>query len=115
MGDNEQDGKTLLRLITVFHRDAGEPWYLVTNTEDMEAKKVTRTYEKRWWTESMFRDLKNRKWGLGMDEVKLTTAERMATHIIDIYHAKESDFQKATQRVFRSAEMPSKINVLVLP
>ncbi len=30
----------------------------------------------------MFRDMKNRKWGLGMDEVKLTTVERTATHFI---------------------------------
>ena len=32
----------------------------------------------------------------------------------DINQAKESDFQKATQRVYRSKEMPSQIKVLVL-
>ncbi|HZU35982.1 MAG TPA: CocE/NonD family hydrolase [Gemmataceae bacterium] len=31
----------------------------------------------------------------------------------DIYHAKAGDFHKATQRVYRSAEMPSKLTVLV--
>lgn len=82
MGDNEEEKKTRLRLVTVFHRDADEPWYLVTNVEDTEARKITAIYEKRWWTETMFRDLKNRKWGLGMDEVKLTTVERTATHFI---------------------------------
>jgi hypothetical protein len=82
MGDNNEPDKTRFRLVTVFHRDADEPWYLITNIEDMEARKITATYEKRWWTETMFRDLKNRKWGLGMDEVKLTTAERTAAHFI---------------------------------
>ena len=82
MGDNKEKNKTRFRLISVFHRDADEPWYLVTNIEDREAKKITGIYEKRWWTETMFRDLKNRKWGLGMDEVKLTTVERTATHFI---------------------------------
>jgi putative CocE/NonD family hydrolase len=33
----------------------------------------------------------------------------------DIYHAKESDFRKATQRVYRSREMPSRVSVMVLP
>ena len=82
MGDNDEEKKTRFRLVTVFHRDADEPWYLVTNIEDTEAKKITAIYEKRWWTETMFRDLKNRKWGLGMDEVKLTTVQRTATHFI---------------------------------
>jgi len=84
MGDNKGENKTPFRLVTVFHRDADEPWYLVTNIEDSQAHKITGIYEKRWYTETMFRDLKNRKWGLGMDEVKLTTVERTATHLIII-------------------------------
>jgi len=82
MGDNKEKEKTPFRLVTVFHREADEPWYLITNVEDTEAKKTTAIYEQRWWTETMFRDLKNRKWGLGMDEVKLTTVQRTATHFI---------------------------------
>lgn len=82
MGDNKQEGKTRFRLVTVFHRDAEEPWYLITNIEDTEPREITRVYEKRWWTETMFRDLKSRKWGLGMDEVKLTTLARTANHFI---------------------------------
>jgi putative CocE/NonD family hydrolase len=31
----------------------------------------------------------------------------------DIYHAKSGDFRKATERVYRSREMPSKVTVLV--
>jgi hypothetical protein len=65
MGDNNTEGKTRLRLVTVYHRDADEPWYLITNIEDMKADKIARLYAKRWWTETMFRDLKSRKWGLG--------------------------------------------------
>ena len=84
MGDNKEEDKTRFRLITVFHRKAEEPWYLITNTEDMDAKRIVAAYQKRWWTETMFRDLKNRKWGLGIDEVRLTTAQRTATHFIII-------------------------------
>ena len=41
--------------------------------------------------------------------------DRNPQKFVDIYHAKESDYQKATQRIFRSAEMASRLNVLVLP
>ena len=41
--------------------------------------------------------------------------DRNPQKFTDIYHAKASDFQKATQRVFRSAQMPSRLNVLVMP
>ncbi|MBT4867725.1 MAG: CocE/NonD family hydrolase, partial [Planctomycetaceae bacterium] len=36
--------------------------------------------------------------------------DRNPQKFIDIYHAKPSDFQQATQRIFRSTAMPSKIN-----
>ena len=34
---------------------------------------------------------------------------------VDIYSAKESDFQKATQRVYHSPDMASRIGLLVVP
>jgi hypothetical protein len=41
--------------------------------------------------------------------------DRNPQQFTDIYAAQESDYQKATQRVFRGAEMASRIKVLVLP
>jgi putative CocE/NonD family hydrolase len=41
--------------------------------------------------------------------------DRNPQTFVDIYQAKESDFQKATQRVYRSREMPSHLSVLMLP
>jgi hypothetical protein len=41
--------------------------------------------------------------------------DRNPQTFVDIYHAKESDFRKATQRVYRSPEMPSRLTVQVLP
>jgi len=40
--------------------------------------------------------------------------DRNPQEFVDIYHAKQSDYQKATQRIFRSIEMPSHIKVLVV-
>jgi putative CocE/NonD family hydrolase len=42
-------------------------------------------------------------------------ADRNPQKFVDIYSAKESDFQKATQRVYRSRDLPSKVTVLVMP
>jgi uncharacterized protein len=42
-------------------------------------------------------------------------ADRNPQKFVDIYSAKESDFQNATQRVYRSRELPSKVTVLVMP
>jgi putative CocE/NonD family hydrolase len=41
--------------------------------------------------------------------------DRNPQKFLDIYHAQPSDYQRATQRLFRSAEMPSQIKVLLLP
>jgi putative CocE/NonD family hydrolase len=41
--------------------------------------------------------------------------DRNPQTFVDIYQAKESDFRKATQRVYRSKEMSSRVSVLVMP
>lgn len=41
--------------------------------------------------------------------------DRNPQTFVNIYQARESDFHKATQRVYRSREMPSRLSVLVVP
>jgi predicted acyl esterase len=41
--------------------------------------------------------------------------DRNPQTFVDIYRAKEADFQKATQRVYRSRELPSRITVRIVP
>ncbi len=69
-----------VRLITVFERDAEEAWYLVTSLEFDVPAEIVRLYKRRMWTEAMFRDLKNRDWGLGLDRVRLSSADRHDRH-----------------------------------
>jgi predicted acyl esterase len=40
--------------------------------------------------------------------------DRNPQKFVDIYTAKDADFQKATQRVYRSRELPSRLVVRVL-
>lgn len=69
-----------LRLVTVFERDAKEAWYLVTSLDVEVPAEIVRLYKRRMWTEAMFRDLKNRNWGLGMDHVRLSEPQRHDRH-----------------------------------
>ena len=62
-------------LKTTWDDKAGEPLYLVTNLTDIP-QKITRYYKRRMWIEEEFRDLKNRKWGLGFDESYLSSPQR---------------------------------------
>lgn len=41
--------------------------------------------------------------------------DRNPQTFVDIYSAKPSDFRKATQRVYRSRELPSRVTLLVVP
>jgi predicted acyl esterase len=41
--------------------------------------------------------------------------DRNPQTFVDIYTAKPSDFRKADQRVYHTRDLPSRLNVLVLP
>lgn len=71
-----------IRLVTVFEGDAKEAWYLVTDLDVEPAAEIVRLYKRRMWIEAMFRDLKNRDWGLGLDHVRLSEPERHQRHFI---------------------------------
>ncbi len=71
-----------VRLTTVYDRDANEPWFLVSNLEAKTPRAIVNLYKRRMWIEAMFRDLKNRNWGLGMDHTRLTKAERLDRHFL---------------------------------
>lgn len=71
-----------IRLVGVFDRDAKEPWILVTNLDHQSPGQIVQRYKRRMWIEAMFRDLKNRDWGLGMDKVKLIKTGRLDRHFL---------------------------------
>ena len=64
------------RVITAYDPKAKEPWYLVTDLDDAEAEEVVSIYRRRWWIETVFRDSKNRDWGMGLDMVNLKDYRR---------------------------------------
>lgn len=71
-----------VRLVSAYRRDTKEPLVLVTNLTGDTAEELVRHYLRRPWIEAAFRDLKNREWGLGGRNVRLTTAGRHDRHFI---------------------------------
>lgn len=71
-----------MRLVTIYDRHAQGPWYLVTNLKNTGENAVVALYAKRMWIEAMFRDLKSRKWGLGIDQVQLSDTARTTRHFL---------------------------------
>lgn len=66
-----QDERIHGRLVTVYAPDAKEPWYLVTDLTDASAGQIVGMYRRRMWIEALFRDKKNRDWGMSLDAVEL--------------------------------------------
>lgn len=71
-----------IHLVSARDKKAEEPWLLVTNIPYLGPKEVCGLYAKRFWIEEMFRDLKNRELGLGMDRVRLSSTERFDRHFL---------------------------------
>lgn len=69
-----------IRLVSVFERKFEEAWYLVTSLDVESPAQIASLYKRRMWTEAMFRDLKNRDWGLGLDHVRLSAPEKHDRH-----------------------------------
>ena len=63
-------------LITAYDKKAKEPWYLVTDLNDATALEVVNIYRRRWWIETLFRDKKNRDWGMSLAAVNLKDYQR---------------------------------------
>ena len=64
------------RLVVQYSRGYAEPWFLATNLKDAFSTVIVRYYQRRMWIEAMFRDWKNRQWGMGLDAVRLSQADR---------------------------------------
>lgn len=63
-------------LVSIWRAKSKEPWLLATNLP-LAAKRVVKLYAMRMWIELSIRDIKNRRWGLGLAEVRLSGAGRM--------------------------------------
>lgn len=68
-------GYLIKRFIAVKDKGMKAPWFLVSNTP-LKAKDIITSYSKRWKIEPYFRDLKDGRYGLGLEQTHIKSAER---------------------------------------
>jgi hypothetical protein len=63
-------------LVLVKKRDMKDPWCLATSRDDLTAAETIDLYAKRWGIETVFRDIKDLQFGMGMKKVRTKSTER---------------------------------------
>ena len=61
--------------VAVHEKDMKAAWYLVTN-KNISSRETIKLYAKRWKIEPYFRDLKNGRYGYGMEKTHYKSADR---------------------------------------
>jgi hypothetical protein len=67
---------TATRLVSAWRAGTSQPWFLATDMT-APADAIVDLYARRMWIELTIRDLKNRRWGLGLGDVRLSEPGRM--------------------------------------
>jgi hypothetical protein len=71
-----QDHYPIPTVVCVQAKGMKEPWCLVSSDEQIKARPMIDGYAKRWSIEPGFRDCKDPRFGMGMSQVRLRSAER---------------------------------------
>jgi hypothetical protein len=71
-----QDHYPMPTVVCVQAKGMKEPWCLVSSDEQIKARPMIDGYAKRWSIEPGFRDCKDPRFGMGMSQVRLRSAER---------------------------------------
>lgn len=61
--------------IAVKDKGMKAPWFLVSNT-DLKTSEIISSYSKRWKIEPFFRDLKDGRFGMGLEQTHIKSCER---------------------------------------
>jgi len=69
-------GFPLEHLVLCHKKDMKDPWCLASSRADLTAPEVVALYAKRWGTETVFRDIKDYRFGMGMKSVRTKSTER---------------------------------------
>jgi len=57
-------------------KDMKEPWCLATSRKDISAAEAVALYARRWGIETVFRDIKDYRFGMGMKSVRTKSTDR---------------------------------------
>lgn len=64
------------QVVLTHKKEMQEPWCIATSRDDLSGAEVLELYGKRWGIETVFRDIKDYKFGMGMKSVRTKSTER---------------------------------------
>ena len=71
-----KDFHPIEKFVCTKQKDMKDAWYLVSNRKDLSGADIVKNYAKRWRIEPYFRDIKDQRFGMGLDATHIGTAER---------------------------------------
>lgn len=71
-----KDFHPIEKFVCTKQKDMKDAWYLVSNRKDLSGADVVKNYAKRWRIEPYFRDIKDQRFGMGLDATHIGTSER---------------------------------------
>lgn len=64
------------QVVVCKEKDMKAPWIIVTNDKDMKTREIINLYSKRWKIEPYFRDVKDKRFGFGLSDTHISSADR---------------------------------------
>ena len=71
-----KDNHAIAKFVCTKQKDMKDAWYLVSNCEDLSASTIIQFYGKRWKIEPYFRDIKDQRFGYGLEATHISTPDR---------------------------------------
>ena len=66
----------------VWRPDKKEPWYLMTNEEQLRAKALSKVFGRRMTIEDYFRDTKSKRNGFALRLIQIKDSERLSRSLV---------------------------------
>lgn len=64
------------KFVCTKQKNMKDAWYLVSNRKDLSGADIVKNYGRRWKIEPYFRDIKDQRFGMGLESTHISTPER---------------------------------------
>ena len=71
-----KDFHPIEKFVCTKQKDMKDAWYLVSNRKDLSGADIVKNYAKRWRIEPYFRDIKDQRFGMGLESTHISSPER---------------------------------------
>ena len=70
------DKQPIDKFVSTKQKGMKDPWYIASNRNDLSGSEIVKYYGKRWSIEPYFRDIKDQRFGMGLDATHISSPDR---------------------------------------